>query len=198
MRSIVDDDERSLLKRIKAGCGKQLRLLITRLRCRQLRIGSRTDVRRRFVLRQATNGRVIIGRCCVIDNDMTIECRGRLTIGDGTIFGHHCTIGCNDTITIGQDYLIAELVSIRDHDHCFDRLDIPTRQQGYVSAPVVIGRNVWIGAKATIAKGVVIGENAVIGANAVVTRDIPANAVAVGVPARVIRMRDGSAGTQCR
>jgi hypothetical protein len=67
------------------------------------------------------------------------------------------------------------------------------REQGVVVAPVRIGRNVWIGSKATVLKGVSIGDNAVIGANAVVTRDIPANAVAAGIPARVLRMR--AAGT---
>jgi acetyltransferase-like isoleucine patch superfamily enzyme len=81
------------------------------------------------------------------------------------------------------------MVSIRDHDHCFDRLDIPVREQGAVSAPITIGRNVWIGAKVTVTKGISIGDNAIVGANAVVTKDIPANAIAVGIPARVIRTR---------
>jgi acetyltransferase-like isoleucine patch superfamily enzyme len=58
------------------------------------------------------------------------------------------------------------------------------------SAPIRIGRNVWIGGKATITKGVTIGDNAIIGANAVVTHDVPMNAVAVGVPARVIKIRE--------
>jgi acetyltransferase-like isoleucine patch superfamily enzyme len=88
------------------------------------------------------------------------------------------------------------MVSIRDHNHRFDKLDVPVRLQGMTSAPVRIGRNVWIGGKATITKGVSIGDNAVIGANAVVTHDIPANAIAVGVPARVIKYRDGAPPSQ--
>jgi acetyltransferase-like isoleucine patch superfamily enzyme len=56
-------------------------------------------------------------------------------------------------------------------------------------APVRIGRNVWLGAKVTVSKGVAIGDNAIVGANAVVTHDIPPNAIAAGVPARIIRMR---------
>ena len=55
------------------------------------------------------------------------------------------------------------------------------------SAPIVIGRNVWIGENARICKGVTIGDNCVIGAGAVVTKDIPANCVAVGNPARVVK-----------
>ena len=82
------------------------------------------------------------------------------------------------------------LVAIRDHDHRFDGpLAVPIREQGHVCAPVTIGDNVWLAGKSTVLKGVTIGDNAVVGANAVVTRDIPANAVAMGVPARVIRYR---------
>jgi acetyltransferase-like isoleucine patch superfamily enzyme len=60
------------------------------------------------------------------------------------------------------------------------------------TAPIHIGDNVWIGAKATITRGVTIGDNAVVGANSVVTGDVPADAVYAGAPARLIRMRNGS------
>jgi acetyltransferase-like isoleucine patch superfamily enzyme len=136
---------------------------------------------------------VIFGSHCVLDHDLIVEVEGRLTVGANTIFGHHCTIAAKEDISIGEDCLIAELVSIRDHDHRFDRLDIPIREQGSRCGPVKIGRNVWIGAKATITRGVTIGDNAIIGAHAVVTRDIPRDAVAVGIPARVIRIRDEKA-----
>lgn len=65
-----------------------------------------------------------------------------------------------------------------------------TARAGFLTAPIVIGNNVWIGAKATVTKGVSIGDNSVIAANAVVTRDIPAGTLAAGVPARVIRRID--------
>jgi acetyltransferase-like isoleucine patch superfamily enzyme len=149
-------------------------------------------VRSRFCLRQRPGASVSIAECCVLDNDLTIECGGTLRVGARTIFGHHCTVAAVDLVEIGEDCLIAEMVSIRDHNHRFDRLDVPVRLQGMTSAPVHIGRNVWIGGKSTITKGVRIGDNAVIGANAVVTHDVPANAIAVGVPARVIKFRDGT------
>jgi acetyltransferase-like isoleucine patch superfamily enzyme len=60
---------------------------------------------------------------------------------------------------------------------------------------VTIGHGVWIGAKATVVKGVTVGDDAVIGAGAVVTRDVPSRAIALGVPARVVRYRDGSPAT---
>ena len=150
-------------------------------------------MRARFCLRQAAGARVEIGEGCVLDNDLTIECRGTLEIGRGTIFGHHCTVAALDSVVIGEDCLIAEMVSIRDHNHRFERLDVPYRDQGMEIAPVRIGRNVWLAAKVTVAAGVPIGDNTVVGANAVVTKDLPANAVAAGVPARVLRLRSPGA-----
>ena len=86
--------------------------------------------------------------------------------------------------------MFAEMVSIRDHDHAFADRRRPYREQGFVAAPVHVGRNVWLGAKVTVCQGVRIGDNTVVGANAVVTRDLPANCVAVGIPARVVRTFD--------
>lgn len=177
--------------RIGPALERRLRLLWMRRRFPKARFGARCDIRRGFHLVLSSAARLVIGAQCILDRDMTIECQGHLSIGERTIFGHHCTLGVVDTLTIGRDCLIAELVSIRDHDHRIDGpLHTPVREMGAVSAPVTIGSNVWLGGKVTVLKGVTIGDNAVIGANAVVTRDIPANAVAVGVPARVVRMRE--------
>lgn len=112
----------------------------------------------------------------------------------GTIeIGRHCLL-CPGTriqaataVIIGDDCMLAQNASISDADwhDLYDRSAAigKTRE-------VVIGPNVWIGDSAMICKGVTIGENAVIGAGAVVARDIPANAVAVGNPASVIRYLD--------
>ncbi len=178
------------LGRLSAALGRRLRLKYLQLRWRRARLGSRCDIRSGFHLVLGEAAQLSIGPRCVLDRGMTIECFGTLSIGREVIFGHHCTLAARESLTIGDDSLLAEMVSIRDHDHRFERLDVPIREQGAASAPVVIGRNVWIGAKATVVKGVTIGDNAIIGANAVVTRDIPANAIAVGIPARVIKFRD--------
>ncbi len=71
-----------------------------------------------------------------------------------------------------------------DHDH-------DTVNGGFVSAPIKIGDNVWIGANSVILKGVTIGNNAIIAAGSIVTKDVPANAIVGGCPAKVIRYKEG-------
>lgn len=132
-------------------------------------------------------GRLSIGPYVSFAERSTIfAAPGVLSIGKATHIGIGTVIAARQLISIGDDCLIAEYVTIRDQDHAYTDRG-PTAQNGFRTAPINIGNNVWIGAKATITKGVSIGDNAVIGANAVVTADIPANSVAVGIPARVIK-----------
>lgn len=114
----------------------------------------------------------------------------RISIGDGTFVGHDCSFGVADSISIGKHCLLAGGVSIRDYDgHSLDaterREHRPMPQEGI--KPVVIGDDVWIGAGAMILKGVTIGDRAVVGAGAVVTRDVPADSVVAGNPARIVK-----------
>jgi acetyltransferase-like isoleucine patch superfamily enzyme len=112
---------------------------------------------------------------------------GHVTIGDNVFFNRGCYVAVHEALTIGDNCLFGEHVSIHDENHNLGRGCDPIGSRGFTTAPIVIGKNVWVGAKATILQGVHIGDNAVIGANAVVTRDIPPNAIAVGIPARVVR-----------
>ncbi|HEY5053721.1 MAG TPA: DapH/DapD/GlmU-related protein, partial [Solirubrobacterales bacterium] len=77
-----------------------------------------------------------------------------------------------------------------DFDHGVVDVERPIRVQGIYKRDVVIGSNVWIGYGACFLRGVQVGDNSIIGTNAVVTKDVPANAVVAGIPARVVRMRD--------
>lgn len=105
----------------------------------------------------------------------------RLQLGGGYI-NSNAQIVCAERITIGDGVAIADGVLIRDTD------DHDLLAEGYErTQPVTIGDHVWIGQRATILKGVTIGDNAIVAAGAVVTRDVPANTVVAGVPARVIR-----------
>jgi acetyltransferase-like isoleucine patch superfamily enzyme len=109
-------------------------------------------------------------------------------VGDNTVIGRHCMITAKNLITIGNNVLIGAYVQIIDHNHGMSA-GRTIREQPAEIGEVTIGNDVWIrGAK--ILANVHIADGAVIGANAVVTHDIPANAIAVGVAARVIRYRE--------
>ncbi len=96
-------------------------------------------------------------------------------------------------ITIGEDVQIGPGVQLLPPDH---PLDPELRRAKWESAdPITIGDNVWLGGGVIVVGGVSIGENTVVGAGAVVTTDLPANVVAVGTPARVVRSLDRSVST---
>lgn len=131
---------------------------------------------------------VHIGRGVRIMQDFTGRFMGTLMIGDNVFFSRGCLLEAFSHVTIGDACLIGEGVSIHDENHRTTRTDVDIADQGFVIEPIVIGNNVWVGAKATILQGVRIGDHAVIGANAVVTHDVPAFGVAVGIPARVVKI----------
>lgn len=108
-------------------------------------------------------------------------------IGQNVYIGPYCSLG---EVTLEDDVLISTGVSVINgpRQHGLDRLDVPIRQQPGVWQHVQIGRDSWIGERAVVMADV--GAYCVIGAGAVVTRPIPDCAVAVGVPARVIRFRN--------
>lgn len=174
---------------------RRIGLLLTRCAHPRIAFGRLCDVRHPVRFRVARGAETRFGTGCIIDEGFVLENRGRVAIGDRTVFGHHCTIASDESVIIGGHCLIGELVSIRDHDHSFASSRRPIIDQGRKTAPVEIGDNVWIGAKATVTTGVSIGSNTVIGANAVVTGNLPANCVAVGIPARVIRYREVTGDT---
>lgn len=124
------------------------------------------------------------------------RCSDDACIGFGTIFSHanaalgrtayvgnFCSIG---DVQIEDDVLVASHVSLMNgcHQHGIDRLDIPVREQPGVYEPITIGRDTWIGERATVAAS--IGMHCVIGAGALVLSPIPDYAIAVGVPAKII------------
>ena len=109
-----------------------------------------------------------------------------ILIGDRNMTSNNLSILANRRITIGNDCLIGDLVVISDCD--FHEISPANRNRGAgPTAAVSIGNNVWLGSRVMVLKGVIIGDNSVVAAMSVVTKSIPADSLAAGVPARVIR-----------
>ncbi len=107
-----------------------------------------------------------------------------IRLGRRVFINQNCTMYDLGGIDIGDDVLIGPNVSLITSSH---PIEPSRRREGVVAKPIVIGRNVWIAAGVTIIGGVTVGENAVVAAGSVVTRDVPANTLVGGNPARVIR-----------
>ncbi len=144
----------------------------------------------RLQLQIGRRGVIRFGRFAWIGAGTKIRCHeGSVEIGAKTVLGQDCTISAYQRVAIGEQCVVADRVMLIDFDHVVTDPERPIRLQGIYKRDVVVGANVWIGYGAQILRGVTVGDNAIIGAGAVVTRDIPANAVAAGAPARVVRMR---------
>ena len=92
---------------------------------------------------------------------------------------------------MGRHGLFAAYTYLVGGGHEFDRPDVPVLEQGRSSRGITLGDNVWLGTGTKVLDGVRIGRDVVVGAGAVVTEDLPDGAVAVGIPARVVRRREG-------
>ena len=106
-----------------------------------------------------------------------------ITVGKNVFINAGCKFQDQGGIVIEEGALIGHGVVLATLNHDLD----PAKRQQLHPAPIHIGKRVWIGANATVTQGVTIGENAVVAAGAVVTRDVPANTIVGGVPAKVIR-----------
>ena len=92
-------------------------------------------------------------------------------------------------VSIGRECIIADRVMLIDFDHGVVEVDRPIREQGIYKRDVRVGHNVWIGYGVAILRGVTVGDNSIVGTSSIVSHDVPANAVAAGVPVRILRMR---------
>ena len=115
-------------------------------------------------------GQLKIGNYVYINHYSIIDCHYFITIGDGVHIGPHCYIG---------DF---------DHDMTLIPNNTSIKSDG-IALPVVIEKNVWLGAGVIVLKGVTIGEGAIVGAGSVVTKDIPPKAIFAGNPAKLIKLR---------
>ena len=131
---------------------------------------------------------VIISKNCVVQGKT-----GPVKIGKKTDIGCNTIISSVSGINIGRSVLIAGNCYIGGGRYTADSIETPIMEQGlYSLGPVIIGDDVWLGAGSIVIDGVRIGNGCIIGAGAVVTKNLPDYAVAIGVPAQVIKIRTDS------
>ncbi|MGW0082866.1 sugar O-acetyltransferase [Streptomyces sp. NPDC003393] len=114
-----------------------------------------------------------------------VDYGSNITIGARTFVNYHLTALDVAAITVGEDCQIGPHVQLLTPTHPLE--PSPRRDKLEAARPITVGDNVWIGGGAIVLPGVTIGDNSVIGAGAVVTKDVAANVVAVGNPARPVR-----------
>ena len=137
-----------------------------------------------------SNRGIRIGDGVFVGRNTILSCKnGDIELADGANLGFNCEVFSASRVTIGPSVLMAAYCYIIGGDHDFSDASAPVLAQARTSAGIGIGKGVWLGAGAKILDGVSIGEHAVVGAAALVRDNVPAYAVAVGIPARVVSMR---------
>lgn len=168
-----------------------------------LRLGRRV----RVTVAAGSRSSIAVGPHCVLGDDVVVALRGgRLVLGPGVDVRRGCefevaghcelagpvlvqrgtTVHCDESVRIGTRSVLSEGVTVVDSSHGDDG-DEPWFLDVVRTAPVTIGRDVWVGAKATVARGVVVGDGSVVSANSLVIRDVPPGWLASGVPAEPVR-----------
>ena len=129
-------------------------------------------------------GAIHIGAGTSLRDGVMLKSSGRLTIGAFGIVNNVTVVHCAGAIELGEHPQVAERVTIIDSDHLADGSDVYTQLQPLAVTPVVIGRNVWLGANAVILRGAVLGANSVVAANSTVRAgEYPAGWLVAGAPA---------------
>lgn len=133
------------------------------------------------------NGQLNCSERIIVDDHVMLFAKGKINIGKRFGINRYSRIVAHEKITIGDAVTIGQMVSILDHDHRYIKKDKKLVLDGYNTAPITIGNNIWIGDKCTILKGVTIGDNVVVGANTLVHKDVPPNVVIGGVPFKILK-----------
>lgn len=112
-----------------------------------------------------------------------------LSLGNNVSIHSMSYVEAKGEIYIGNDVSIAHGATLMSTTHNYSDKDIPIKDQGVEGKPIIIKNNVWIGAKSTILCGLTIEEGSIVGANSVVTKNVEANTIVAGAPAKVIKTR---------
>ena len=151
------------------------------------------------LLRGSTKEDVVLGDRVIMEGHLISSYNGKIEMKDFSKIGEKSKVLCVNKVVIGEYSAIAENVTICDNNNHpvnpLDRMIMRKTLPGSVerswiysdNAPIIIGTNCWIGANSRICKGVTIGDGRVVAANSVVTKDVPANCIVAGNPAKVVK-----------
>lgn len=161
--------------------GSELRKLSVRLRYPGVKFIGHVHLERGTRIAAIRTGQVTISGCHVSQNTQILAGDGGMIRLEADFVGPNSMIVAQSRVVIGEGSKIAEMVVIRDanHDHA-----APLRAMQFNSAPVMIGKDVWLGARATVLAGVELGDHVTVGAGSVVTKSFGPRTVIVGVPAK--------------
>ena len=139
---------------------------------------------------------IVLGNQVTIAKYTVLSCTGVIAnkgkgirIGNNSAIGAQSFLGGQGGIFIGDDVIIGPQVKIFSENHNYKDSQVPIRKQGESRIGVSIGNNCWIGAGVIILDGVTIGDGCVIAAGSVVSKSIPADSIAMGIPAKIGRTR---------
>jgi acetyltransferase-like isoleucine patch superfamily enzyme len=140
------------------------------------------------------NKGITIGEGVFVGRNTILSCKnGEIVIDDHANLGFNCEVFSASRVRVGKSVLIAAYTYLVGGDHLYDRFDIPVLEQGRTARGIDVDDNVWLGTHVVITDGSHVGRDAIIGAGAVVVGEIPAFAIATGIPARVVRDRRSNA-----
>jgi len=158
----------------------------------KIRIGDGVTIDDQVLLdaKGASNRGITLGNGVFLGRGTILSCKdGDITLGESVNIGFYSEIFSGSSVTVGRHGLFAAYTYLVGGGHEFERTDLAVLEQPRSSKGIALGDNVWLGAGAKVLDGVRVGNDVVVGAGAVVTSDLPDGAVAVGIPARVIRQR---------
>jgi len=145
---------------------------------RSIAIGSHVSIAEQFVLADLLPGQGQVPK---------------IVIGDGCSILYRFQCNAAQSVRIGQNVLMASNVLITDSDHVVEPGGVPvTKNCKFVTQPVCIEDNCWIGQNCVILKGVTVGHDSIVGANSIVTHDVPSCSIAAGNPAKVLKSLEGT------
>jgi acetyltransferase-like isoleucine patch superfamily enzyme len=140
------------------------------------------------------NRGIEIGSGVFLGRNTIVSCKnGDVTLGDGVNIGFNCEVFSAGRVTIGANTLLAAYCYVIGGDHDWSDPSKSVMEQARKSDGVTIGAGAWLGAGVKVLDGTVIGDGAVVGAGAVARGEIPAGAIAVGMPAKVVGTREAKA-----